>query len=179
MTDVKDATDSTADRQKDRRAADRAIPPEGCIVVPFQLPPITTRRWVARRKAEARDRGAVLQEGEDDRPDRVLDVFPRRLGAVLEPTRPLQAAIPKGHHHDLVTEHHRVGPGVGTILLPAKHPEVTHEPLHRLGRPLDQERDVRRGGVSLLARIAGREAKVAHPREGCRHLDRDLFHDAY
>jgi len=52
MTDVKDATDNTADRQQDRRAADRAIPPEGCIVVPFQLPPITTRRWVARRKAE-------------------------------------------------------------------------------------------------------------------------------
>ena len=29
-----------------------ATPPKSAIVVPFQLPPITTRRWVARRKAE-------------------------------------------------------------------------------------------------------------------------------
>ena len=52
MKDVKDATDSNAVRHQDRRAIDRAIPPEGGIVVPFQLPPVTTRRWVARRKAE-------------------------------------------------------------------------------------------------------------------------------
>jgi hypothetical protein len=52
MNDVKDETNSNADRQTDRRATDRVIPPESGIVVPFQLPPITTRRWVARRKAE-------------------------------------------------------------------------------------------------------------------------------
>jgi hypothetical protein len=52
MNDVKDETNSNADRQADRRATDRVIPKPGGIVVPFQLPPITTRRWVARRKAE-------------------------------------------------------------------------------------------------------------------------------
>ena len=64
MTDVKDTTDNHANRQQDRRAADRAIPPEGGIVVPFQLPPITTRRWVARRKAEvvAAVHGGLLTE---------------------------------------------------------------------------------------------------------------------
>ena len=52
MTDVKDSTDDNADRRPERRATDCATPPKSAIVVPFQLPPITTRRWVARRKAE-------------------------------------------------------------------------------------------------------------------------------
>src|SRR5258706_14445078 len=52
MKDFKDVTDNNADRHSDRHAADRAIPPDGAVVVPFQLPPVTTRRWVARRKAE-------------------------------------------------------------------------------------------------------------------------------
>jgi len=50
MKDCKDVTDNNAER--DRHAADRAIPPQSAVVLPFQLPPITTRRWIARRKAE-------------------------------------------------------------------------------------------------------------------------------
>lgn len=48
MTDFKDVTDNN-DNNKQAAAP---IPPKGAVVVPFQLPPITTRRWVARRKAE-------------------------------------------------------------------------------------------------------------------------------
>jgi len=52
MKDFKDVTDNNADRQSDRHAADRAISPQSAVVMPFQLPPVTTRRWIARRKAE-------------------------------------------------------------------------------------------------------------------------------
>jgi len=48
MKDVKDVTENN-------NKADNghvAITPLGAVVLPFQLPPITTRRWVARRKAE-------------------------------------------------------------------------------------------------------------------------------
>ena len=48
MTDCKDVTDNN----NNNKQAAGPIPPQGAVVVPFQLPPITTRRWVARRKAE-------------------------------------------------------------------------------------------------------------------------------
>ena len=49
MTDFKDITDNNDNNKKQ---AAGPIPPQSGVVVPFQLPPITTRRWVARRKAE-------------------------------------------------------------------------------------------------------------------------------
>jgi hypothetical protein len=48
MKIVKDVTENN----NDKAAHGQAIVPEGAVVLPFQLPPITTRRWVARRKAE-------------------------------------------------------------------------------------------------------------------------------
>ena len=42
----------TTDNQADRPTHNHAVPTGRGVVVPFQLPPITTRRWVARRKAE-------------------------------------------------------------------------------------------------------------------------------
>jgi hypothetical protein len=47
MKDLKDVTDNTNDRTANGQAM-----PKSAVVLPFQLPPITTRRWVARRKAE-------------------------------------------------------------------------------------------------------------------------------
>jgi len=49
MTDFKDVTDNNDNNNKH---AAGPIPRQSGVVVPFQLPPITTRRWVARRKAE-------------------------------------------------------------------------------------------------------------------------------
>jgi hypothetical protein len=49
MKDVKDATENNNDKTANTPIV---TPPQSAVVLPFQLPPITTRRWVARRKAE-------------------------------------------------------------------------------------------------------------------------------
>jgi hypothetical protein len=49
MKDVKDVTENNNNKADNGRDA---IPPQSAVVLPFQLPPLTTRRWVARRKAE-------------------------------------------------------------------------------------------------------------------------------
>jgi hypothetical protein len=48
MKNVKDVDENN----NDKTVNGQAIPPQSAVVLPFQLPPITTRRWVARRKAE-------------------------------------------------------------------------------------------------------------------------------
>jgi hypothetical protein len=47
MKDVKDVAEDN-----NNKADNTAIPSQTAVVLPFQLPPLTTRRWVARRKAE-------------------------------------------------------------------------------------------------------------------------------
>jgi hypothetical protein len=49
MKDVKDVTGNNNNKAGNGHTA---MPPQGAVVLPFQLPPVTTRRWVARRKAE-------------------------------------------------------------------------------------------------------------------------------
>ena len=49
MKDVKDVTENNNNKADNGRAS---IPPQGAVVLPFQLPQLTTSRWVARRKAE-------------------------------------------------------------------------------------------------------------------------------
>ena len=49
MKDVKDVTENNNDKTANAQVV---TPPKSAVVLPFQLPPITTRRWVARRKAE-------------------------------------------------------------------------------------------------------------------------------
>jgi hypothetical protein len=48
MKNVKDVTENN----NDKTVNGQAILPQSAVVLPFQLPPVTTRRWVARRKAE-------------------------------------------------------------------------------------------------------------------------------
>ena len=49
---MKDVKDVTEDNNKAENGHPAIAPPQGAVVLPFQLPPITTRRWIARRKAE-------------------------------------------------------------------------------------------------------------------------------
>jgi hypothetical protein len=49
MEDVKDVTENNNNKAENGRSP---LSPQSAVVLPFQLPPITTRRWVARRKAE-------------------------------------------------------------------------------------------------------------------------------
>jgi hypothetical protein len=47
MKDIKDVTEN-----KNNKADNGHGLQQSAVVLPFQLPPLTTRRWVARRKAE-------------------------------------------------------------------------------------------------------------------------------
>ena len=49
MKDIKDVTENKNNKADNGRPA---APLQNAVVLPFQLPPLTTRRWVARRKAE-------------------------------------------------------------------------------------------------------------------------------
>jgi len=52
MKDVKDVTENNNKAENGQVPMHPEAAPQSAVVLPFQLPPLTTRRWVARRKAE-------------------------------------------------------------------------------------------------------------------------------